>query len=244
MRKTLSILALAAFILPLSAAEGFRYGVRPNTHIFDPAEVLTAQQHREISSPLETVLQTEQLDVFLVILPNIGNTPPEHVARSFASAWCKPDINAIVLHVPGHEESPWIIPGGTLIQILINDVIDETTAAATRRARAEPTTFGLVRTATTEASDALRYWRGGALLRGENIITQRTVQQLDYEKRQRLIKLLGTLGIAFLIPFIITIVWLVFRIKNSGKLYFPTVRKQTRLGAPHAGGNNVTIRFT
>ncbi len=240
MRSAFPLLALI-LCLPMAGADqaqtGFRYGERPKNSVFDPAGILTIKEQKELAEPLAKVRETEGIDVMVVILPDVGDAPPIHVAEGFSEKWAVTEINAVVLHVPGREGSPWIFPGRIMEESLKRETLDSTIEEAQKRAAAEPTDFGKVRAASIEASDALRFWMGGLKMRSEHLISERLEERLAYESRQRLLKLAAGLGAAALIPFALGVVFLVLYFRNSRPLRFPTVRIQNRLGAPHSGGN-------
>jgi hypothetical protein len=215
-----------------------KYGERPKNSIFDPTGVLTPQEQERISAPLQDILKNEAIDVLVVILPEIGNAPPEHVVKGFAEIWAKTSVNSVVLHVPGREGSPWIFPGDLMSRVVKPDAARQAIDQAEKRAAAEPTDFGKVRAASIEASDILRYWTGGALMRSERIMGERQKLRLAYEERQRLIKLLLALGAASLIPVFAGAFLVIARIRNSRPRNFPEIKVVNRLGAPYSGGNS------
>lgn len=237
-------LVTIAFVLLCIAANGdqtqsnLKYGERPGNSIFDPTGVLTLKEQERISAPLKTILRNEGIDIIIVILPDIGDAPPDHVAKGFAGKWATTSVNSVVLHVPGKDGTPWIFPGSLMTGAIKPDVVRETMLAAERRAAAEPTDFGKVRAASIEAADAIRYWLGGALLRTEERINKRLEWQLARERRERLLKLSAVLGFAALIPLAFGGVFLVIRLRARSAKRFPPLRKLARLGAPYAGGNS------
>lgn len=216
---------------------GFESGERPANSIFDPAGVLTSKEQELISEPLGKILKNDGIDVIVVILPEIGDAPPEHVAKGFADKWATTTVNSVVLHVPGREGSPWIFPGKVMSGAVKPDVVRERISEAEKRAAAEPTDFGKVRAASVEAADAIRYWLGGALLYTEAVINSRLDAQLARERRERLLKISAILGAAALIPLVFGVAFLTVSIRRRKARRFPRIRKLARLGAPHAGGN-------
>ncbi|MBC7980249.1 MAG: TPM domain-containing protein [Armatimonadetes bacterium] len=218
--------------------DGFKFGKRPANSIFDPSEVLTLKQQKEISEPLKVILENEGIDIVVVILPEIGEAPPMHVANGFAAKWSTGPAHAVVLHVSDHSGTPWIKLGGAVTTTIKPEVISEYITAARKRAAAEPNDYEKIRAATTEAADALRYWLGGAILRSESLITERLRQQMAHEKRKRLLKLSAILGAAAAIPILFGLVVLIIRLRNRGSKVFPGTRKIARLGAPYSGGGN------
>ncbi len=244
--KTLALFLLLSVSLLFAESEqaqsGFRFGVRPKNSVFDPAGILTPKEVAELAEPLAMVLASEGIDVMVVILPEINEVNPEHVAEGFAEKWASTKLNAVVLHVPGREGSPWIFPGHVMGEMLKPETLSESITAAEKRAAAEPTDFGKVRAASNEASDALRYWMGGVAIRSEEMRNRRLTEQLAFERRQRLIKLAAVLGAAALIPLLVGLVLIVFRIRNSRPKFFPNTRILPRLGAPYSGGNNAVTK--
>jgi hypothetical protein len=237
-----------AFLLLLSASllfadtdqtqSGYRFGERPKNSVFDPGGILTPKEQTELAEPLAKVRESEGIDVMVVILPEIQEVQPEHVAAGFAEKWAKTKVNAVVLHVPGKEGSPWIFPGEVMSSILKPETLRESMAAAEKRAAAEPTDYGKVRAASTEASDAIRYWMGVSVIRSEEMIDKRLEAQLAHESRQRLLKMAVALGAAALIPLVAMVFVIVARVRNNRPRFFPPTRVMPRLGAPYSGGNN------
>lgn len=244
--KTLALFLLLSVSLLFAESEqaqsGFRFGERPKNSVFDPGGILTPKELAELAEPLAKVRESEGIDVMVVILPVINEVLPEHVAEGFAEKWASTKLNAVVLHVPGREGSPWIFPGRVMGEMLKPEALSESITAAEKRAAAEPTDFGKVRAASTEASDALRYWMGGAVIRSEEMINRRLAAQLVYESRQQLIKAAAVLGAAALIPLLVGLVLIVLSIRNSRPKLFPNIRILPRLGAPYSGGNNAVSK--
>lgn len=236
----ITFFSLLVFSVNADQAQNGKYGERPANSVFDPTGVLTVKEANEISEPLLNILQNEEIDIILVILPEIGDAPPRHVARGYADKWTETKINAAVLHVPGREDSPWIFPGKVLSTTLTPEVMKQSIEEAESRARAEPTEFNKIRAASIEAADVMRFWKGSSVIRDEALISRQLQRRLDFEKRNRLIKLSLGLGAAALIPLIIGAVFFFVRIKNSGAKRFPAIRVTRRLGAPYSGGNNAT----
>jgi hypothetical protein len=241
------ILPILAFLC-LQAVEadqtqsGFKFGERPKNSIFDPTGVLTPQQQVLIAGPLGKILKAEGIDVMVVILPEIGDAPPEHVAKGFAEKWATTKVNSVVLHVPGHPDSPWILPGDVVGLAVKPEAVSATITEAEKRARAESDDFGKIRAASIEAADAIRYWMGGAFILTERHINQQLANQLAFERRERLLKLAAALAAAGAIPLILGLVFIYLRIRNSGAREFPQIRKVQRLGAPYAGGNHTLTK--
>ncbi|WP_411827089.1 TPM domain-containing protein [Luteolibacter sp. AS25] len=215
---------------------------RPAGSVFDPTGVLTPKQQAEISAPLHGLLENEEIDILVVILPEIGEFQPQDVAKKFAEKWGEGNMSSLVLHVPGRDGTPWIFPGENVGTAVTPEVVRKSVSDGEKRAAAEPDDFRKVRAASIEAADAVRYWSGGAVLRSEAIINARLVHQLEFERKRRLLKLAALLGAAALIPMIFGIVLLFTRLSKMGPRTFPPVRKIPRLGAPYSGGSRIESR--
>lgn len=243
-RTLICLLAmLSAVAVRAERTADFEYGPRPAMSVFDPGEALDPVIAKEISDPLVEVFRKEGVDVVVVVLKDMGNAPPEHVARQFSDAWCQSPIHCVVLHVPGKQDSPWIIPAGRMIVHLDPATVAKDVNDRQRRARSEPDDAHKVKAAAQEASDMLRYWLGSAILRSEKIQTESTRIRLEQEviARKKQIAIFGAL--ASIIPLVAGIALLIKLLRGKGAGYFPNPVWQLRLGAPHAGGNNAVVNL-
>ncbi|MDP4626092.1 MAG: TPM domain-containing protein [Akkermansiaceae bacterium] len=238
LRYLIIFLSLTFAVSADQAQSGFKYGERPTNSVFDPTGILTVKEADEIATPLVEILKNEEIDVIVVVLPEIGTAPPLHVARGFAEKWSQTEINAVVLHIPGQEDSPWIFPGKVMSSTLPPDVMRQSLEEAESRARAEPSEFSKIKAASIEAADVMRFWKGSEVIRDEVKISRQLQARLIFEQRDRLIKLSLGIGAAALIPLIFGAVFFFVRIKSSGAKRFPDLRVTHRLGAPYSGGNN------
>jgi hypothetical protein len=221
----------------------FEYGARPPLAIFDPSGILEPEVVKEISTPLAELHKKEGIDVIVVILTDLKQAPPDHVARQFARAWCESASHCVVLHVPGREDSPWIVPAGKLIDHLKQDQLEQSVAAARRRAASESSDPNKVRAAATEAADMLRYWVANARNRSEMIQTTSTRVHMELETQSRRWKVAALIAAASAIPVIAGIYALVVVRRRRGPRYFPDQAYQPRLGAPYAGGNHAVANL-
>ena len=240
MIRTLTYLLLC--LLPIVTVANpknseFKFGPRPPDSIYDPSGILTPKQRREIAQPLESILEKEGIEVLLVILPEIGDTPPEHIAKGFLAEWSTRKLNAIALHVPGRPDSPWIVPGAFIDSVVKASMLRGSVDVSQKRVQAEPDDFSKARAAATEASDIMRYWTGGAILRAEGMVKARVDSQLAYEKRQRLIKIAGFVALVGAVPVVLGLLFFISKLRKRAVRVFPLVRKVTRLGAPYSGGS-------
>ena len=237
----LSVCLLVLAFASAGRAADFEYGGRPPGSVFDPENVLDPATKAEISVPLERILKDEGVDVVVVILPTLDGAPPGFVAGRFSEAWCESPIHAVVLHVPGDKEAPWIVPDGKLIGSLKPELVSQKVADAMRNAAREPTEAAKVRAAATEAADMLRYWMRNAINRSEFLETERTKIRLELETQARRKQITLLAGAALTVPLFIGVVFLFAALKKRGPGLFPDNRPPRRLGAPHCGGNHCVV---
>jgi hypothetical protein len=234
--KLIVVILLVTSAVPGGAAE-FEYGARPKLQVFDPSGFLKPEMVREISGPLETYYQKEGIDVLVIILPDIGSAPPEHVVGRFADAWCGPAIRCVVLHVPGRGDGPWIVPSGRLIEHIAPEQISQAVGNARRRVASEPKGPDKVKAAATEAADMLRYWMAQAISHSETRLTEIARIRGEQQTKARQWKIAVIAGVASIIPLCAGISVLMIFLRNRGPGHFPNQTWRLRLGAPYAGGN-------
>jgi hypothetical protein len=227
----------------LAAADDFEYGLRPPDSVFDPRGFLGPDLAREIAEPLKRIHQEQGVDIIVVIIDGLEGAPPAHVAGRFAAAWSEAPIHAVVLHVPGEENAPWIVPSGKLIEHLKPEVLSQDVADAERRARLEPTEQGRVRAAAIETADRLRYWLGTAVNRSEFISDARVKIRLEQETKARQWRIAMLTAAAAAIPLLALVSAIIFMLRGKGLRRFPNANPPRRLGAPHAGGNHASVNL-
>jgi hypothetical protein len=223
--------------------KAFEYGPRPPLAVFDPAGILMPERVNEISDPLAEFYQKEGIDVIVVVLADVGKAPPEHVARSFAKAWCQSLIHCVVLHVPGREDSPWIVPDGRLVEHLNPEQVKLAVSNGQRRAASESKDIDKVKAAANEAADMLRFWMANAIYRSEiyQLETNKIRAELKADSRKWKIGFMIT--VASVIPVMLGISLLFFYLRGRGPRYFPLPAYSKRLGAPYAGGNQAVVKL-
>ncbi len=248
----LLLIILAVFLAGPLCAQGsaefqpalrpaFEYGPRPPQSVFDPSGYLDPGLVKAISDSLEAHFKKEGIDVVVVVLTDLGKAPPEHVARSFAAAWCVSPVHCVVLHVPGRVGSPWIIPDGKLVEHLNPAQVQQAVNDARRRAASEAKDPDKVNAAATEAADLLRFWLANALNRTEMIQFESARMRQELETKSRQWKIATMVAAASAIPLIAGVWMLVVLLRRRGPGYFPTPDYRPRLGAPHSGGNRAVV---
>ncbi len=238
-------IALSLSALPgVSLARQSGYGERPASGVFDPHGLLDAETLRGIADPLQQLLLEDGIDVVVVVLEDLGDAPPEFVAQGFALAWCSAPAHAIVLHVPSHAGSPWIVPGGNEVANIQRSVLNARLYQATRNAERESSGTDKLRVATEEAADMLRLWSSGTMVHDEMASTARkhAVEQFAQEQRARKMRVY-VLAVAAALLVTWLFVLLLWWSKPRHRI-FPDVHPARRLGAPHGGGNHVVVDFS
>jgi len=236
--------APTAGALPSTSAEAFEFGARPPQPIFDPTGVLPPATLTEIARELDAIRTNDGIDVMVVVVKDLKGAPPEHVARSFGEAWCSPLFHCVVLHVPGGQGGPWIVPGGRLLRRFSAEAVRLQIAAACRRAALEPKEDQKVRAAATEASDMLRIWVGDGTYWAIKYNTRLEELRDDSQRHERLQRFVVPTAVGGLI-ILLGMIYLAVRWFGSRRArLFPDPHWERRLGAPYAGGNDATLRLS
>jgi hypothetical protein len=221
----------------------FEYGPRPAQAVFDPAGFLDPQVAKEISDPLSKKFRNGEIDVLVIVLTDLGDAPPAHVARRFAQAWSTADVNAIVLHVPGRKDSPWIVPAGNLLERIDPAEVSKAVERGQLRAAQETTEPSKVRTAAREAVEMLQLWKDAVLERSKAIRAEDLKRRAQIAKKVRFAELAGLAALVSVIPIVVGIFLLVKHFQGRRPSFFPSRTLQPRLGAPHSGGNHAVVEL-
>ncbi len=237
------ILNVGGICFAQPSRKDFEYGPRPALSVFDPSGLIAPEIIKEISDPLLKTYQSEGIDVFVVILNDLKGAPPEHVARSFAKAWCQATIQAIVLHVPGQSDSPWIVPAGRIIKVVPPAEIALAVAAVHDHAILQKDDAEKIRTAATETTAMLRHWVKDVIRRTEAERAARIESESQKNLRNKLIKAGLLIGACLLIPLGGIIFSIVRKMEARRPAYFPPHDNPRRLGAPYAGGNHAVTQI-
>jgi len=221
----------------------FEYGPRPAHSVFDPSGVLAPELVKKISDPLAELYQTQGIDIFVVILRDLKGAPPQHVARSFANAWCRSAIQCIVLHVPGQPDSPWIVPSGKITRVISPTGISLAVAGIQKRAALEKDQAEIVQIAANETTHMLRDWVNNVINVSEASRSQRVKAEAAQKAHSQLLKFGLFLGVCLSILLGGIIFSILKKIQKRRPCFFPTRDYPRRLGAPHAGGNHAVVKL-
>ncbi len=221
----------------------FEWGPRPKNAVFDPDGQIGTKLAKDISDGLAEVLKNESIDIMVIILKDLGNAPPEFVANRFEKEWSKSPFNCVVLYVPGASNNPLLFPSKKVSEYHDPDEIIDVISDTEKKIAEKNGTDEKVKTAAVEAVDMLRYWINTVIITSNTLHQQQEVLTYFKKRREQRIRYLVLLGVATLIPSISAIWILVAYLKRLRPAYFPKHSWQTRLGAPHAGGNNVVVKL-
>lgn len=237
----LTCLMIVGFSVRAMGEPAFEHGVRPASSLYDPERSLSSELADHLIVELEKANKRDQADVMVVLLPTVGELPPEHVARRFSEAWGNRLLNAVILDVAGRNDGPWIHVGGDLAFNDRDGYLPQRVRDALRLARQEPDRESCLRSATAQTADLLRFVRGRAQSQGEAYLTEQFKARLETERKARMGKILLYGAAASVIPFFGFIALCVMFYLRRRPRHFPPVLWSRRLGAPHGGGNDAVV---
>lgn len=245
-RFFLSILVLLFSWLPLHANQRVisEYGPRPVNGIYDPENSLSPELVERLAEDLKALHSRDGADVLVVILPTMGELPPEHVAKRFSDAWVGEDLLcAVVLDVTGRDDGPWIHIGGSITNSDRQDVIPALIHQGLRRAHQEPDRESCLRSAAEESSNIIRFLLGRVKMQSDAHLARQSKKRLEEamrQERKRMILIASGVGVVGGSGLLCLIVIAVLRWRPR---HFPLIFTTRRLGAPYAGGNNATFNL-
>lgn len=230
-----------AWLFAAGGPQDFEYGARPPTAVFDPDDLLDEETENRLAAALAKTRADDKADVLVVVMKDLGQAPAGHVAKRFAIAWCEGPMHAVVLHVPGRADGPWIVPGGAMAEAINPELVRTSVEEAVRRAAQEPKDPDKVRAAALEASDMLRFWSGGAVIRSEQISERRALIRKDLESRSLSWRVRLFLITAACLTLLAILTCVVFLLRRKKPGVFGAPQMPRRLGAPYCGGNHAVI---
>ena len=239
------VIAVLCGLLSIAAHASEPVGQRPEIPVFDTLGFLPNGLTEEITEPLLEARKNDDLDVIVVVIPDFGDASPQEIAKHYSDAWCDPDLNAIVLYSPGREQGagPWIVPGGTAVDLLKSTTITAALSKAKQKIDAEPVGPEKIRVAAIAAIDLLKGWKNARWKNAPAQVTppsepfwHQTLQSLHLNVLE--LKLFGLVALGLFIPLLIGSIALIISIRKRRPKYFPSAKTHRRLGAPYAGGNS------
>lgn len=218
-------------------------GPVPETQVFDPCGLIVLPVRQQIESALAATRKREMVDVRVVVMPSLEGGAPEVMAARYGRAWGAEAAWAVVLHVPSEPGSPWIATGGQVPGFLEPESLKRSVDNVVRIARYEPDSDSRVRMASEGISDLLRYLSHKTDHIMEMLRAERMKIQLEQENNSRHWRLavIGVCGGMAVGVALFAVLWL--RWLRARRYVFPETEWQRRFGAPHAGGNDASVRL-
>ena len=225
-----------------SKSSVFRMPTKPNSNVSDESQWLSAEERLAWEKQLEVWQSNDGVDIYLVILRDLHNTPAEHVTRQIATQWGARDLHGVVLYVPGGS-GPFLWWDGEILETVKMDprARREMIARMEKRSKSQATERDRVSAAIHELSDSMRVinaqYKQMKFMRDKWNDT--AYDHWSASRVNRRTKIIIVVAVAvFSISFL---AWLVRRTtRNSKKFYFPRTSAQRRFGAAHAGGSGAT----
>jgi hypothetical protein len=239
----LFVLVFASLLRAQNASPVFVLPEKPRSLVSDDGHWLSEQERYVWESQLESWKYQEGVEIFLVILPNLHSTPPEHVLREISQRWGASDLCGVVLHVIDGD-GPWIWwQGDVMNQINLEPRAQrEMILRMQKKARSEEIERDRVSSAVYQLSDTLRViysqWKQFHHLRDK--WNDSIYQKWSQDRLRRRTKWV-TLGACALVLTIISAgVFRYYWIRRR-RYHFPRITAQRRFGAPYAGGSGAIV---
>ena len=239
----LALVLLAAMLHAQPETSVFSLPDKPRSLVCDPKEWLTQQETREWEAKLETWKQEVGVEIHLLILPSLHDTPPEHVVRAVAQRWGAKELTGVVLHVP-NSTGPWLWWQGEVMEKVQLDprAHRDMIQRMEKKSRSEPNERERVTSAVQQLSDTLRLihaqWQRVNHLRDKwNDSIYEIWSKERLQRRTRWVTA-GSIGCILLL---LLAWWFRTHWLHRRKYYFPRVTAQRRFGAPYAGGSGAIV---
>ncbi|MBT8043464.1 MAG: hypothetical protein KJO79_00820 [Verrucomicrobiae bacterium] len=214
---------------------------RPARQILDTARWFTLQEKEKAQKELGRLFSENQVDVYLVTLPE---QPPQGAvtyARMLGESWSRAPVWCVVFHVPGDPAGFHVEAGGVEIE---RKKIDRAVSEAVRRARKEVTEKDRVMAAWEECSEALRFIHASGKRHNERVVEERKklhAAQVQNVRRNKI--LLAVAGFSLLLLIFVGYAMYRFIYKQSFSYEFPATSWRRRYQAPHSGGSGIVVKF-
>ena len=227
----------ASLVLPLP----------PLGQVSDEMKWFKADELARWESQLSNLKKRENVDLKLVILPSLMDTPADHVVREIGKKWGNAELHGVVLHVPGDKNSPYIWWGGTASEDFGQDprVRKDMITRMERRVHSEMSEPERVSSAIQELSDAIRVLRS----QWKNMKTvKEKFREGSYGKWSQLRLSKRTFIASSLLIGLLSLIALVMIVhkwkRKTQSFIFPTTSPQRRFGSRYAGGSGAAISLS
>lgn len=223
----------------------FRMPVKPSSHVSDESEWLSPEERLVWEKQLDAWFKNDGVDIYLVILKDMHNTPAEHVVQQIATQWGARDLHGVVLYVPGGD-GPHLWWDGKIVETLKIEprMRKDMIARMEKRCRSQVTELDRVYAAIHELSDSMRVIN--AQYKQMNVLRDKWNSTLyqHWSKNRVTSRTKIIIAVSVAIFGLSFLAWLVRRsTRHSKKILFPRTSPQRRFGAAHAGGSGATINL-
>lgn len=216
---------------------------KPKGQVSDESNWLTEEEQYEWERQLASWKRDEGVDIYLVILSSLHNTPADHVMKEIAARWGAPALRGVVLYVPS-SSGPRLWWDGEIVQKINLDprAQREMILRMEKKASSELTERERLSSAIYHLSDTMRVihsqWKQFNVIRDKwnNTIYQRWAK----DRMERRAKWIGiSAAVLCVLAFV---AWFVHRrVTSRRQFFFPNVSAQRRFGALHAGGSGAVV---
>ena len=240
----IALLFLSSFVSAVEQQASLILPLPPMGQVSDEKKWFNADELARWESQLSNLRKRENVDLKLVILPSLMDTPADHVVREIGKKWGNSELHGVVLHVPGDKNSPYIWWGGAASEDFGQDprVRKDMISRMERRVHSEMSEPERVSSAVQELSDAIRVlrsqWKNMKTVREkfrEGSYSKWSQMRLSNRTFIAAVLLIGLLSCIALIIF-------VRKWKRKRQSYiFPVTSPQRRFGSRFAGGSGAAI---
>jgi hypothetical protein len=219
---------------------------KPTSMVSDPTKWLSDEDRFLWERQLESWRLREGVEIFLVILPDLGGTPSEYVIKEIATRWSTGDLCGVILFVPG-TSMPRIWWQGDVIRSIELDprAQREMILRMEKKASSEQNDRDRLSSAIYQTSDALRVIHSQwlQLQRLRDKWNDSVYEKWSVDRVKRRIRWMTAASVG-LVSFLLIIWWARLRLRSRRRYLFPRVTAQRRFGAPHAGGAGAVVSLS
>lgn len=239
-------LLIGLLLLPFSAVAQDDFDVskipsRPFDHVLDEARWLKVNEREKVQKEFSRRFIEQQIDLYLVILPEAPPQGIETYARTLGQKWSRAPVWCVIVHIPGDPEGVHAQAGGAEIA---QPRIDKAVKEALRRANRENTEKERVLAACVECPNDLRYVLASQQRYNEHVaekVDQIIDKKISKTKKLKLLAI-GAGGLLILLCILAYIIIKLFKNRKTQFIFPETVWRERFLG-PHSGGGGISVNY-